>query len=677
MKERPQSKTVSIMTRLWKTPLLVLTLILQFHASASDLISVPDASFSPPTSGGGDSFETCASPDGRFVLFSSTANNLAQRTNGLPYLLSQPLTMNVFLRDRLLGTTVLVSADPADVAEANANSIPTAISTNGQYALFESGASNLVGGDGNGITNTDIFVRNVAAKITTLVTVATNGASANGPSWGSAMTPDGRYVVFSSSANNFVADDTNGIADLFVRDMQLGVTTLVSVGAMGTNFSLGVSGIPAESLLPVITPDGRYVAFMSTATNLVAGFVARAEMYLRDLSNNTTVCVSSNAHQFIFGNVHSFVNLVTYNNKISDDGQMVVFQASASNAVSQVATNGFILRHHVQTGLDDLVASNAVIPTMYDRVETLDMTPDGRFVAFIGYTNSGAGVFVWDGQTGTTVLASADTNGAEPAKLDCDFPVISSDGRYAVFVGDATNLTAAAVGPGYHFYRRDLQAGITELVDVGTNGTAPVRNLVVGNCAVSGDGRFVAFDCADSDLVTNDNNNASDVFVRDFNTETTELVSQRQPGLSSQTSVRVYGGSAGTISANGRYVAFASSGNGLLNNYTNNHREIIVRDLLTQSNFLVSADPGGAGDANGDSGAPATSADGRYVAFASYATNLVSNTDTNLDSDIFVRDLQTPVTSLASLNADGTRYSDWGFDRASDEFGWQVYSLPE
>jgi Tol biopolymer transport system component len=645
MKEHPHFKRVPMMACIGVT--LMVMAVVSLGAFAADLVSVPSASFTPPTSGGGDSFVSRMSPDGRYVLFSSTANNLAQRTNGLPYLLPRLGALNVFLRDRTQGATVLVSADAADAAQANADSIPTGISTNGQYALFESTASNLVAGDINGITNSDIFVRDLASKATTLVTIATNGGGGNGPSSASAMTPDGRYVVFSSSANNLVAGDTNGIADIFVRDVQLGVTKLVSAGAMGTNVSF------MTSASPTITPDGRYVCFMSTATNLVPGFIYLGEMFLSDLSSNTTVCVSSNAHNFIFGSLHSFVNIFTYNNKISDDGQIVVYQASASNAVSFVTTNGFILRHHVQAGVDDLVASNAVIPYFYDRASTLDMTPDGRFVAFVGYTNSGVGVFVWDGQTGTTVLASADTNGAAPAKLDCDFPAISADGRYVVFVCDATNLTANSVGAGYHFYRRDIQAGTTEIVDVSTNGAVPARSLLAGNCSMSADGRFVAFDCADSDLVTNDSNLASDVFVRDFNTETTELVSQHSSGLASQTSARGYHSNGGSVSADGRYVAFASSGGGLLDNYTNIYREIIVRDLLTQSNFLVSVDPGGFGDANGDSGEPMISANGRYVAFSSYATNLVSG-DTNVNSDVFVRDLQAPVTVLASINAAGT-----------------------
>jgi Tol biopolymer transport system component len=170
---------------------------------------------------------------------------------------------------------------------------------------------------------------------------------------------------------------------------------------------------------------------------------------------------------------------------------------------------------------------------------------------------------------------------------------------------------------------------------------------------MSADGRFLAFDSSDADLVANDSNDASDVFVRDLTMESTELESQHAAGISSQTSLRGYVGSGSSMTADGRYIAFAASGVGLLKNYTNNSREIIIRDLLTASNFLVSVDQGGLGDANGDSIDPMISADGHFIAFASNATNLVSN-DTNIDSDIFVRDLQLSSTALASLNTDNT-----------------------
>ena len=149
----------------------------------------------------------------------------------------------------------------------NGDSFPTGISTNGQYALFESSASDLVAGDTNNAS--DIFVRDVVNGLTTLVSVSTNGTSGNGRiARGSVMTGDGRYVAFVSTASNlisFASGYPNNIANVFIRDLQASTTKLVSAGAP-TNAIPPITGT-GSSESPEITPDGRYVAFYSTATN--------------------------------------------------------------------------------------------------------------------------------------------------------------------------------------------------------------------------------------------------------------------------------------------------------------------------------------------------------------------------------------------------------------------------
>ena len=210
--------------------LLLLAVAAALSASAGplQLVSTLDPAQGPPSGGGGDSATPIISPDGRFVLFASTANNLVLvGTNPLPVLIPPPL--NVFLRDRVTGTTRLVSVNAAGTGGGNGDSLPAGISTNGQFALFESSASDLVPGDTNNAT--DIFVRDLVNGATLLVSAGTNGASANGVSRSPVMTPDGRYVAFVSAANNLVPGDTNGIADVFVRDLQAGATRLVSAGA--------------------------------------------------------------------------------------------------------------------------------------------------------------------------------------------------------------------------------------------------------------------------------------------------------------------------------------------------------------------------------------------------------------------------------------------------------------
>src|SRR5215831_6245900 len=194
-----------------KTPttsaILILTcvasflLVLNANAASLKLVSVPDPSITPAASGSGNSSLPIATPDGRYVLFASSANNLVAplNTNSVPPQL--PLRLNVFLRDRLAGTTALVSVNLSGIS-GNGDSLPTGISSDGRYALFESAASDLVLNDTNSAN--DVFIRDLVAGTTSVVSVDTNGVCGNGSSRGSTITPDGRYVAFVSAANDLV-----------------------------------------------------------------------------------------------------------------------------------------------------------------------------------------------------------------------------------------------------------------------------------------------------------------------------------------------------------------------------------------------------------------------------------------------------------------------------------------
>ena len=250
------------------------------------LISQRDGSLPPIAGGGGSSQMPIVSADGRYLLFASTANNLALLTNGVPMSAATLPTLNVFLRDRASNTTTLVSVNLTGTGGGNGNSVPFGISTNGQFVLFESAASNLVANDTNNVQ--DIFVRDLVNGTTTLVSVNTNGWSGGGESRDPAMTPDGRYVTFASAAGDLVPGDTNGIPDIFVRDLQ---SKHDDACERWRNFNEQSSLRPAASETPEITPDGRYVAFYSTATNLVPGVTTTGEIYVRDLvARNTILC---------------------------------------------------------------------------------------------------------------------------------------------------------------------------------------------------------------------------------------------------------------------------------------------------------------------------------------------------------------------------------------------------
>jgi Tol biopolymer transport system component len=578
-----------------------------------------------PATGGGDSLNPIISPDGRYVLFASTANNLAVNGTSGPLAAHFPPRLNVFLRDRTNATTTLVSVDFLGLGGGNSDSAPRGISANGQFALFETTASNLVANDTNNAA--DVFVRDVVHGSTILVSVSTNGGCANGLSRDSVMTPDGRYVAFSSLAGNLVAGDTNGIADIFVRDLQAGTTTLASPGAIAIPGSIGSCNSPE------ITPDGRYVVFTSTATNLAPGIPATPWIYERDMIDLTTVAAGTNLG----------TAAPPYNHRVSDDGQYVVFETNASST----AATGAIFRYNFASGVFDTVTTNALsLVEGYSDCRSLEMTHDGRFVAYTAMTNGNPAVFVWDAVAGTTTLASANTNGANSSGALVDWPAIDESGRYASFLSTATDLVTNAVAGNFHLYVRDLAAGTTQLADVDTNGAGSPGDLL-SVPRMTPDGRCVVFDSTCPSLAPGDNNKSYDVFARDLTAGTTELISARQASLPSLTPNGTAVSGLYAMSSNGQYVAFASVPGALVSGTNAGYRNVFVCDVLNGTNMLVSVDTNGLANGDGWSLDPAISGDGRYVAFTSGADNLVAG-DTNGLSDVFLRDLQAGTTTMLS-----------------------------
>lgn len=591
---------------------------------------------SPCASGGGDSGAAIISVDGRYVLFSSSAANLTA-SNAMPASLTPKL--NVYLRDRVNGTTRLVSVNLAGIG-GNGDSLPAGISTNGQFALFVSDASDLVSNDFNGAR--DVFVRDMINNTTVLVSAAMDGTSGNGKSEAPVMTPDGQNVAFVSAASDLVANDTNGIPDVFIRDLQTNVTTLVSVGAQ----SSGSASAMSDS--PVVTPDGRYVAFSSTATNLVPGVTNAAEIYVRDLNAGQTYWASDNALGIV-QSVTGQASCISYDEQISADGQFVAFAARPNTNTYQ----GVILRYSLLTGQTDVEATNSAAAVLgFERdAQVLNMTPDGRFIAFVATeTNSSTSIYQRDTRAGINVLVSGDLNGVVTAGVSSDYPVQDPSGQFVVFFCSATNMTSNPQTNGI-LYRRDMDAQTTELVDPDPTGAGTNYNPAASP-GLSDDGSMVAFVSLDGNLVPNDSNHDHDVFVHDFTSDTNDLVSVRDATLPSLTANGTSLLWSSSVSTNGRYVAFTSDADNVIASDTNGWPDVFVRDLVTGTNILVSADTNGL-PAAGLSTAPAISGDGRYVAFFSHAVNIVPGDTNNLTGNVFRRDLQTGTTVLASVDTNG------------------------
>jgi hypothetical protein len=259
------------------------------------------------------------SADGRFVAFQSLASNLVPGdTND---------TADIFLRDRTTGQTTRVSVSSSG-AEGNSASVLAAISANGQAVAFESAASNLVPNDTNGLQ--EVFVRNLTTGQTVRASVSTAGAQGDGISEAPEMSGDARFVVFQSFATNLVPGDTNGVDDIFVRDLVANVTTRESVS------SAGVQGND-NSNPGTLSSDGRFVAFVSSASNLVAGDTnGVSDVFARDRSTGQTIRVS-------LGNDGSQANGGSDNFRLSFSGNaaLLTFNSAASNLVA-ADTNGKI-----------------------------------------------------------------------------------------------------------------------------------------------------------------------------------------------------------------------------------------------------------------------------------------------------------------------------------------------
>jgi Tol biopolymer transport system component len=386
---------------------------------------------------------------------------------------------------------------------------------------------------------------------------------------------------------------------------------------------------PGMSSGPAISGDGRFVAFESVAALVPSDTNGLADVYVRDRLLGTTIWASVP----LTGTATGLSTAAA----ISADGRFVAFQSTASNLVPG-DTNGVsdVFVRDLQTGRTERVSVDSTGTPGNGVSEAPSLSGDGALVAFTsqatnlvaGDTNNATDVFVHDWHTGATVRASVATDGTQADRAAYD-PRLSADGRFVAFDTDATNLVPGDTNGAYDVFLRDLQTGVTERASLTATGDQADGDS--GTPSLSADGRFVAFQSYAGNLVSGDSNGNYDVFVRD-----------RQTGAVERASLGVGGveGNAGayepSLSADGQIVAFKSGSGNLIPGDTNGSADIFVRDRATGSlERATLATDGTQGD--GDSGRPASSATGRYVAFESASSNLVPG-DTNAASDVFLRD---------------------------------------
>lgn len=417
-----------------------------------------------------------------------------------------------------LAQTTRVSV-AADGTEGNGYSFSPAVSGDGHWVAFVSGATNLTGTPTNG--NWQVHLKDLASGAVTLVSVATTGEVGEDDADDPALSSDGRHVVFESYATNLISGTVNSWLDVFVHDTATLTTAQVSVASDGTPGNW-------TSENPALSADGRYVVFQSMASNLVPDdYYPYVDIFLHDrdadadgVFDEPGAILTRRVSQAADGTP---ANSVSTDPTISANGRWIVFTSGADNLVAN-DTNG----------ADDVF--------LYDR----DADEDN--------------VFDEPGAVSVTLL-SVGVGGA-PANGFSSHPVISADGTQVAFESFATNLIPGGTEPFYnHVFVRDWAAGTTVLVSQSTTGAE--ANAWSQGAGLSADGRWIMFSSSADVLVPGDTNFSQDIFVRDRDVDEDGVLDEAGQVATARVSVNSNGGQMetgqaywGAISGDGSRIVF-------------------------------------------------------------------------------------------------------------------------
>jgi Ca2+-binding RTX toxin-like protein len=410
-------------------------------------------SFSGTEVGNGDSTAPVLSFDGTKVAFLSTATNLVEG-----FIDNNAFRADIFFRDLTTGVTRLVSRSATRPGTAEFQPSAPLISDDGQFVFFTSGSRDQIVGDNNDFS--DVFAYDTVNDTMELVSVAADGTQANSNSFLLGISYDGRFVLFSSNANNLAPGDVSSTArhKLFLKDRQTGTVTLISADQFG-NVG-GTSPFSSSDGKAVVTPDGRFVAFTSSSTSLVSGVSDTSDtndLFVRDVANSTVQLVSVSSDGTAARGVTD--SGAGFKIVLSDDGRFVAFESSGNDlAASFPNANYKIYVRDLQTGTTRPVTLNATGTAVGTRpsstIQALftlqSMSADGRFVAFLSNaidhvtgitdTNLVPDLFIRDLVNNTTSLASRNTLGTSTANTNTVSAILSRDGQKVFFTSDATNL---------------------------------------------------------------------------------------------------------------------------------------------------------------------------------------------------------------------------------------------
>lgn len=404
---------------------------------------------------------------------------------------------------------------------------------------------------------------------------------------------------------------------------------------------------------PAISANGRYIVFLSDSPRLGANAGAGPAVVLRDQVGGTTRTVFASTPDRLANTMLARIVIpgtTVLEATISGDGKWIALTTEVNGSDRPTIALWDVANRRLSA------AFSAAWQKRIPRADQPALSHNGRYLAFRTPvdaerrdSNDYPDVYVYDRQEQVAEVVSVADNGRTGYRGDSASPAISADGNWVAFRSFAAGLAAGTSPKVPQVYLRDRAGQETTLVSHRPDGDPGTADS--GDPSVSSDGRVVVFSSRANDLVAGDGNNVADVFAWDRASDTVGLVSVSSEGTRGNDTSR-----DGAVAADGRSVAFTSMADNLVPRDTNggttpreNPTDVFVHDLVTGRTSRISIG-NGPKQANGSSGQPAISATGRWVAFASTATNLVSR-DTNRQVDVFLRD-RPPAIRLAENPTD-------------------------
>ena len=533
---------------------------------------------------------------------------------------------DVYVRDLGADTTTLISRPSGDANTLPLESLEAMISGNGATVVFRTlNAYDILKDANGGGSGFDIYARTGAATVLVSRADGANTSTGAGAAQLPSITADGGRVAFSSAAPDLVPGDANGFVDVFVRNLAMNTTQLVS----RPDASAAGQG-NGSSFYAQISAQGGRVSFYSFASNLVPGVNAGGYTYVRTIATDETRV----AAQLDGGPASVYVGV-----SLSGDGLVAAFDSFGIEAPPSPGPD-FTQTYVSEGDVTELVSgpTGSTIPAA--AVNDAEMptggtvSADGRFVVFASGSDGLStadndrfiNVFLRDTVTGETTVVAGESNAGAGS------PAISADGRKVAIYTNGTNLPGNPANGGVYVW--DRQTSALTLVQAGAY-----------DVSLSADGSRVAFVTAAALDAGADANADSDVYVHDVAAGTTTLAS-RADGAG--TNAGDAGAFEPSLSADGTRVAFSTGATDLGDGDSGATFDIHVRDLAVNTTVLASRADGAGGDVgNSGSSEPSLSGDGNRVAFRSLATNL-GDGDTTAAADIHVRDVAGQTTVLAS-----------------------------